>query len=889
MQNSAPVTTPPPPPGFAVSGLLLTATNRLARQLQAHHSQQRLAAGERAWRRPRILPWNAWLDDQIALLIDLGALDLRPLSADEELLLWLQIVTGASDIVPLLRPEAIAEQAAEAYSLLRQWSLSAADLGVDAGVDTETFAGWMRQFDGRCAARGWLPAAGRQQVLTLALQQGQLPVPGSLRLSGFDHHPPARRQLIDALQGAGCKIQEDSEDPPAVAARRVAARRVVADDSEAEARVAAQWARDALLQDPGSRIAMVVPDLAARRDQLQRVFSETLHPGGILPDAGTVPPLFDISLAQPLAATPLIDAALLLLRLASGVHRLADWSRLLRSPFLAGDEQEAANRARLELALRRLGRPELGIHSLAGQLTALADSAPCPRLAAAVTEVMERSGAVPARSGCSHWAEQVQELLQRWGWPGQRPLDSAEWQLHRRWQRLLHDFAGLDRIAGPLNYRTAVGQLARMAGRTLFQPEQGESPVQILGVLEAAGLQFDYCWLMGMDDDHWPPPAGPHPLLPTALQRRLQMPHATAEQELAYARLLTPRLLALAPEVLVSHARRDQDRDLGPSPLFARLPITELPSVPEPLATHDRTVRLEQLQDTRGPEAAVTATGGAQLLADQAACPFRAFAAHRLAARAPETPAAGLDPRLRGSLLHLLLEWLWQDLRDSDRLQQQSREELQALIAARVPGCLEEIRRQRPDLAQPRFLELESERLALLALEWLELEQRRETPFRVTQLEQREDIQVGGLDLRVRIDRLDRLPDGRLLVIDYKTGSNVRIQPWLQPRLQEPQLPLYAVTRAQQTAGAVLAQVRRGRCRFHGLTATAGVLPEAVVADDWPGQLQRWQQDLERLVGEYLRGEAAVMPQAGACDYCELPSLCRIDARVIEEPAATDE
>ena len=43
--------------------LVVTGNSRLARVLSGQYSQWRMARGESQWRSPRILPWNAWLDD----------------------------------------------------------------------------------------------------------------------------------------------------------------------------------------------------------------------------------------------------------------------------------------------------------------------------------------------------------------------------------------------------------------------------------------------------------------------------------------------------------------------------------------------------------------------------------------------------------------------------------------------------------------------------------------------------------------------------------------------------------------------------------------------------------------------------------------------------------
>jgi len=57
-----------------------------------------------------------------------------------------------------------------------------------------------------------------------------------------------------------------------------------------------------------------------------------------------------------------------------------------------------------------------------------------------------------------------------------------------------------------------------------------------------------------------------------------------------------------------------------------------------------------------------TARGGSALFKNQAACPFRAFAAHRLDAYPLDEPVAGLDAAERGSILHAALEFIWREL-----------------------------------------------------------------------------------------------------------------------------------------------------------------------------------------------------------------------------------
>ena len=52
----------------------------------------------------------------------------------------------------------------------------------------------------------------------------------------------------------------------------------------------------------------------------------------------------------------------------------------------------------------------------------------------------------------------------------------------------------------------------------------------------------------------------------------------------------------------------------------------------------------------------------------------------------------------------------------------------------------------------------------------------------------------------------------------------------------------------------------------------------------------QWETSLQQLAGEFMAGEAAVNPQPGACDYCDLASLCRINEMSAgADPAAFEE
>ncbi|EFK94928.1 hypothetical protein LDC_3070, partial [sediment metagenome] len=84
----------------------------------------------------------------------------------------------------------------------------------------------------------------------------------------------------------------------------------------------------------------------------------------------------------------------------------------------------------------------------------------------------------------------------------------------------------------------------------------------------SAGMRFDALWVCGLDAARWPPPTAPDPFLPRLAQLSQRVPRASAEIAAHDARATLQRLLASAPEVMLSVAEIDDDAPLLPSPLL---------------------------------------------------------------------------------------------------------------------------------------------------------------------------------------------------------------------------------------------------------------------------------------------------------------------------------
>jgi ATP-dependent helicase/nuclease subunit B len=852
---------------LAAGATVVTAARRLARTLTRQYNAEQEARGATAWHAPAILPWGGWVmalwEDYLYNADSPGAL----LGQWQERALWERVLAEAPESSELLQVSATAAAAQDAWNLALAWRLPANAIAAEGGEDAQAFLRWARRFEQICVDRDWI-ASGRAPGI-LADAAGTLKLPPRLLLAGFDEFTPQQEMLIDACRRNGCEIELAGSAGREFGA---SAERVPFPDSASELTAAARWTR-ALLENGEEEIAVVVPDLAVRRPEVERIFRAVLEPAAILPGA-RVSALLNFSAGKSLDGFSVIASAFRILALRPEHNDWKALSAFLLDRHLSGGESERTRRGLLETALRDEGAADVSM----ARVRHLCEKAECPALDSALQQWQQVHAAAPERQPLAAWARTFSRLLKAAGWPGEAALDSSEYQTVNAWADLLSDFAAGDAARGPVGIVEARSLLRRMASETMFQPETPDAPVQILGFFEAAGLRFRHLWVTGMHDEAWPAPARPSPFLPVRLQRAAGLPHSSAERELAMARRVTGRLLASADQLVFSYPVREGDRDLAVSPLILGVEKVE----PASLAGRETvsyaeaildSALVEQKVDDLGPavEAASRQRGGTRVFQFQAACPFRAFVELRLGAEPLESPAPGLDPRERGTLVHIALEEVWKELKTHAALC--SRLDVSQVIEAATHQAVARVEEARGAPLPPRYAGLERLRTRKLIAEWLELEKGRD-PFEVVEPEGERYVEVGGIRCRVRIDRIDRLPDGRDIIIDYKTGESSP-RKWETDRPDEPQLPLYSVTHPNRLAGVLFAQVKPGATAFKGLVEGV-VIPGADNAD-LSQQVDLWRETLERLGDEFRAGHAEADPKnpVQSCRYCKLALLCR--------------
>jgi hypothetical protein len=874
-------------PVLDAGGEIITATARQAQALRAAIGREHSAQGRAVWDTPKITHYSAWLEKAYRA----EAERLIVLDPYAQLRLWQWVIERSAVGQTLVAIPSTAREAVRTWGLVQEWLLPLETQ--HAGTPEETaFQSWARAFVVRCEQMGSIDPARLVGEVTRALNKRAVQPRPPIAFYGFMHETPARQALTHALQRAGHSIETLSGARAACVARYCA---TASPDAEAEAIV--DWLMERLIREPQGRYAVIVPDLAQRLPVFERLLTDRL----VLADVSIDQFPMGCSIARSLGDAAVVDTALGLLMLCTTQIDVLRLGQLLRSPYVAGDEQARAARAQMDVSLRRLGWPTLRMDQLA---TLWEEGRDVDTTFVRAVQAARRTLPADTTASAADWADRFQRVLRTVGWPGPRHLSTAEYASARALTEALASFGRLSPLLGPLGLQAALAEfrglvLAGSAPAAVVDPT-----IWLLDRLEDPGLPLDGLWVAGLAAEVFPAPAAPAPLLSLAWQRRMLMPGVSPAQTLAEAQQTMARWLTGAAQVVFSVPTHQGDVEVVPSRLLVGT-ATALPH-------EQRLSRAEQLFSRQVLEnyqpGAFSAwpvgsplSGGTGLVQRQAECGFWASAESRLAARMLESPQPGLARRIRGEMAHEAFRLFWTQIKDQATMAALSDADCVGVVSQVVESAR---RAQKPALPDNRLVALECDWLCRVMIRWLDLERAR-SAFSVLECEATHEVQVAGFPMTVRIDRVDRLHDGSTVILDYKTGQSVK-RKWVGPRPNPAQLPFYAANLQLPPDAVALAMVAGVKKPFVGLAARDELLPamlgianlrrDSGYADrDWASVITEWQTATTGLVQAFAAGHALVDPAQGACDHCALAVLCRVpfkhdaDSTDVNDEGASDE
>ncbi len=867
---------------------IITVNQRLALYLQNLYQQQNMLTHPASPKQP-IYALNSWLQELYRLFCQWGLCPARRLlSKPQSFLLFSQCISEHDAVDQFISP-ALAREAYHAFQLMTQWQISFNDSALQHHSPSQTLLLWTQKYLEQCEQKLFIDEVLLPGTLIHAFSKNKpLNIHQKLILVGFDDLWPELKKLLHGLSTQNW--QWEIYNPPPLQATLHHYKTVTSSD---EMTAMAQWAIQTQQKYPHTTVACVVHDLVQKRKKLINTFQKILSENTVTNFNQERLPL-NFSVGPTLMEFPLIVMALAWMTINPECVIINELTKLLLTPFIAGGKSEQFARAQLDKRIRELEHYQLSltlIHDIANQSE---QPYSCPKLCDQLSQLMQHHAQIRASNQLtpSAWVMFFKKILTVMGWPGEVKLTKTMLAYKERFLNLLDEFATYDEVLNILSKNEAQAIFSQLVQQTIYQPKAAPGSIQIIGLLEASGQYFDHLWVMGLNEQNWPASPQPSPFLPGDLQRKLGMPHAHVAREYQFCQSITQRLSTSANEVIFSYAHHDQDYLVRASPILKTIPVQTLITSPnlqldQRWLTLFNSQHIEHINDTvtLPVHAQETIRGGSQIFKLQSLCPFRAQATLRWQAQPIEEPPPGLSAKQRGIILHRSLELIWQQLQNQATLKNSTPHERETLIKNAITQRLNESAKKTKRIFMHRIYQLELKRLTRMLSQWLTYEETRSS-FSVLHMERKVECKFGELTVRMKLDRVDRLDDGRVILIDYKSGKP-NIQDWFSDRPRDPQLPLYTFHyAADQIAAIAFAQISSADSRFKGIAQNEDLLPQvkALTAthlsthEHWHMQLTEWHRLLENLGHCFTQGQAQVDPvdQTKTCKNCNLQALCRV-------------
>lgn len=903
--------------------LIITANHRLKRFILSELASYNTISGPapsdmlKVIGAEQVVTFDEWLQYCWDRLQDIGYPETHRvrMENEHERFIWQRLVDQETQNSPLLNTRALAKYLQEARSIAHQWHISETELSEQGkNVETEFLLSMCAKYSKYIEDKALISQDRVIELVSIAFNTGELGRYDKILPYGFANLSPAYEDLFTCAADSceGFSIQTSSRN----------AIKYEAKDSDDEIRQAAAWSKSILdgvkNRQPGTdaknlqpKIGIIVPDLSSRKPAISADFIKTFRPDHFssINDFNEGLP-FDFSIGEPLGATAIVKDTFILLSLRKSHLEVGVFIDLCLSPFW-GDADSPA-RIKMVEWLKSLSAKQISCsvfisrfknveEAFAAINADVADSIlednpnaePFEQDSDAAEEKQQWQTLSAAREIFKHLhrgfsskekrqdtlgqlTEQFQHALKTLAWPGTNILNSPEYQALKRFFDLFDEhcnfYSRLDAL--PTSLDNFLNELESRAYETIFHLQTETKPIQIMGLMEGAGMKFDYCWIAGAVQDKLPSPPTPNPLIPLAIQRQKGTPKSSHEHELMYAKTLVDEFKSCASEVVFSYPQHSEESPSEPSSLIADIPFAEDTFVGANAYTSvfseycHAEAKLCSALDYRPESDAPKIAEGSQIVGGtghlklHAINPRYAFFVYRLGLRQHGKPALGLSGSDRGTILHEILAEFWLKVGNKENLERiiDSNQLEQELLAIAETITSRFANKKHIFMSEEQQI-LEHKRSVALCSLYCEQELTRPN-FSVTSVEKTFNIEINKRHISLRADRIDTLEDGQHFIIDYKTAS-ANLTGLQRRPLKEPQLALYCDVDKASSAAIAFAEINRKHVRYLGIGENVAIpglySPDKLNKYDLPNTWQEvvswWQDDLQQTVSEICAGK----------------------------------
>jgi ATP-dependent helicase/nuclease subunit B len=610
-----------------------------------------------------------------------------------------------------------------------------------------------------------------------------------------------------------------------------------------------------------------------------------------------------------------IRIALLMLQLANCYitkekFKYEDFSKLLRTKYISGSLKELTGRIYVDYILRGivdyifdwkyiidylliyLGKPIVEPISIFVNL--------CISFTTAIDNKYDW---LHEKQRCGFWVEFINEILTAFGWCIEvHEFDSQEEQVLACWRDLLQQYNDLEEFVLPHDFSECIKIINKLSQIYKIKNHFNDNiNVMVMDLQTALQYKFDFLWIAGFSEINWPLEYEFNPFLPVDLQKRFGVPYGSLQSSQAISQQFLEQLIGnTTNNVICSYPIYIDGNLVRPSNLIKdfleyNVNLNLDFNYNNKVDVIGNELDLELYTDEYAPKYEFSELPGTKVFQIQNLCPFQANAKIRLKANKIIVPVPYLNKATKGEVLHKTLASFWLLYRNqsglnmsSSVLKNLSLYEIKEALFKITYKILEDLRRSKPTTLNKVTMDLEANRIVNLCFDFINKYDLHRSDFDIIHVEEKFTVKLKDYSINVKIDRIDKLLNGNLIIIDYKTGFSVDIADFKLfdiKQIDNHQFIVYSLY-SKEVKGLILANIRPDELKLIGaIDSQANLdslynLPDSkyIAIDDWDKHLINCYEDLYKIATSFKEGYAAVKPKYGSstCKKCDLHSICRV-------------
>ena len=742
--------------------IILTVSQRLARDLKNQYIKLQLKKNKNAWDSPKIYFWRDWLR-----LIFINNNEFHNgvlLNKNTSLVVWERCLQQTVDD-PLINIQSLALSCSEALKQTSDWCIPLSEIAASSNtLEEKLFIKTAELYVKTLNNENWIDNSLLVEHILNDKKNKWLELinNSSFVFVGFHEITPIVKRLMDSMQ-LFCDYKLINKEFSSVLYNK---NQYI--DSAAEYRAIGAWAKNILLKDSDAKIGVLINN-AYTSGRTLPLIKEGLVPGWqLINEADDY--VLNASYGHYLNQYPVIYICNLILNWYRKRLSSKDVSFILRSALFQKKDSKGSNM--LERRVRLMPIKEWVVEDFINVMKKEATESELNVIGKfeIITKTRNHSN---EKKALRDWIEIINQDLEKFGWPGIEHLNNIEQQLLKRWNELLREVDRSHKAESKITLSFFLEQLINISEGTIFQPETINSLVSIMNYSEAIGMEFDYLWLSGLDNQQWPSTENKLSFISLEIQKKYNMRDLNSSIWIDSQQKLLNVLSKSSKNINYSWSVNRDDMELSFTTLIdidfdievenfdpGWYPATLLDGQSHTSVIEEPSFKVNNIEYLKG---------GTNTIQKYLEDPFCAFALGRLKITKLNEFTRGIGPLMRGNLVHASLARLFYSNLSLDDLKSWTTFEIKKNVKSATDFVFAAQLKQPNDAIQKTLILYEKKRTEKLMLNFIANEIKRDN-FEVMMLEKDLKLKYANLELNLKVDRIDKFTDGSFHIIDYKTG-----------------------------------------------------------------------------------------------------------------------